>query len=116
MAAARIPRGVARLRDALPNAITGTGEFRGQLSVYVKRESIVDVARFLRDDPELNYNFLANLTGQPPIVLPCGLSKGGLPIGLQLVGRRWHEAKLLGVAKILEKLLPPCPVPPNYAD
>ena len=63
-----------------------------------------------------SYNFLANLTGQPSIVLPCGLSKGGLPIGLQLVGRRWHEAKLLGVAKILEKLLPPCPVPPNYAD
>jgi amidase len=38
-----------------------------------------------------------------------------LPIGLQLVGKRWGEAKLLGVAKVLEKLLPPCPVPPNYA-
>jgi amidase len=59
-----------------------------------------------------SYNFLANLTGQPSIVLPCGLSREGLPIGLQLVGKRWGEAKLLGVAK---KLLPPCPVPPNYA-
>ncbi|HKV13969.1 MAG TPA: amidase [Reyranella sp.] len=62
-----------------------------------------------------SYNFLANLTGQPSIVLPCGLSREGLPIGLQLVGKRWGEAKLLGVAKVLEKLLPPCPVPPNYA-
>jgi amidase len=61
------------------------------------------------------YNFLANLTGQPSIVLPCGFSKEGLPIGLQLTGKRWGEAKLLGVAKALEKLLPPCPVPPNYA-
>jgi amidase len=60
-----------------------------------------------------SYNFLANLTGQPSIVLPCGFSKDGLPIGLQLTGKRWGEAKLLGVAKVLEKLLPPCPVPPG---
>jgi amidase len=62
-----------------------------------------------------SYNFLANLTGQPSLVLPCGFSKEGLPIGLQLTGKRWGEAKLLGVAKVLEKLLPPCPVPPAYA-
>jgi amidase len=62
-----------------------------------------------------SYNFLANLTGQPSLVLPCGFSKEGLPIGLQLTGKRWGDAKLLGVAKVLENLLPPCPVPPNYA-
>jgi amidase len=60
------------------------------------------------------YNYLANLTGQPAIVLPCGFSRQGLPIGLQLVGKRWGEAKLLGIAKAVEKLLPPCPVPPGY--
>lgn len=63
-----------------------------------------------------SYNYLANFTGQPSIVLPCGFSRDGLPIGLQLVGKRWGEAKLLGVAKALERLLPPCPVPPDYAD
>ena len=63
-----------------------------------------------------SYNFLANLTGQPSIVLPCGFSKDGLPIGLQLTGKRWGEAKLLAVAKVLEKLLPPCPVPPNLVQ
>lgn len=62
------------------------------------------------------YNHLANFTGQPSIVLPCGFSKDGLPIGLQLTGKRWGEAKLLAVAKVLEKLLPPCPVPPSYKD
>src|SRR5436190_5350325 len=61
-----------------------------------------------------SYNYLANLTGQPSLVLPCGFSKEGLPIGLQLTGKKWGEAKLLGVAKVLEKLLPPCPLPPNY--
>ncbi len=63
-----------------------------------------------------SYNYLANLTGQPSVVLPCGFSKGGLPIGLQLTGKRWGEAKLLGVAKVLEILLPPCPVPPSYSN
>lgn len=59
------------------------------------------------------YNFLANLGGQPSIVLPCGFSRDGLPIGLQLTGRRWQDAKLLGVAKALERLLPPCAIPPG---
>jgi amidase len=63
-----------------------------------------------------SYNFLANLTGQPSIVLPCGFSRDGLPIGLQLTGKRWGEAKLLGVAKALERLLSPCPVPPSYKN
>ncbi len=62
------------------------------------------------------YNFLANLTGQPSVVLPCGFSKEGLPIGLQLTGKRWGDARLLGIAKAVEKLLPPCPVPPEYGN
>ena len=54
---------IARLREARPDAIEDTTEFRGQLNVYVRREAIVDVARFLRDDAELSYNFLENLCG-----------------------------------------------------
>lgn len=61
-------------------------------------------------------NFLANMTGQPSVVLPCGFSSEGLPIGLQLTGRRWGDARLLGVAKALEKLLPPCPLPPGCRE
>ncbi len=54
---------VERLRGALPDAIQKTGEFRGELSIYVGREAIVEVARFLRDDPDLSYEFLENLCG-----------------------------------------------------
>ncbi len=57
------PTVLARLQAALPNAILGSSEFRGDLSVFVRPERIVDVARFLRDDPELCYNFLENLCG-----------------------------------------------------
>ena len=54
---------IERLRAALPEAIEKISEFRGSLSVYVKPEAIVEVARFLRDDPDLSYNFLDNLCG-----------------------------------------------------
>jgi NADH-quinone oxidoreductase subunit C len=54
---------VERLRQALPDAIQKTSEFRGQLSLHVGPEAIVDVARFLRDDADLNYSFLENLCG-----------------------------------------------------
>lgn len=37
--------------------------FRGELTVYVPRENIVAVAGFLRNTPALNYNYLADLTG-----------------------------------------------------
>lgn len=52
---------VERLRAALPTAILGTTEFRGQVSISVDREAIVEVARWLRD--ELSYTFLENLCG-----------------------------------------------------
>lgn len=52
-----------RLHQALPQAITQSNEFRGMLRVEVPRVHIVEVARFLRDTPELQYVFLENLCG-----------------------------------------------------
>ena len=43
-----------------------------------------------------------NLTGQPSISVPVGMSADELPIGMQLVGRDGEEATLLGVAAQLE--------------
>jgi Asp-tRNA(Asn)/Glu-tRNA(Gln) amidotransferase A subunit family amidase len=40
----------------------------------------------------------ANLTGQPAISLPCGLGDDGLPVGLQLMTRRFDEVTLLALA------------------
>jgi aspartyl-tRNA(Asn)/glutamyl-tRNA(Gln) amidotransferase subunit A len=41
---------------------------------------------------------LFNLSGHPAISLPCGVTDGGLPCGLQLVGRRGQTADLLRIA------------------
>jgi aspartyl-tRNA(Asn)/glutamyl-tRNA(Gln) amidotransferase subunit A len=43
-----------------------------------------------------------NLSGLPAISLPCGFSSKGLPIGLQLIGRRLDEATLLRAAHAYE--------------
>jgi aspartyl-tRNA(Asn)/glutamyl-tRNA(Gln) amidotransferase subunit A len=44
----------------------------------------------------------ANLTGHPAISIPCGFTRGGLPMGLQLIGPRWAEASLLAIAHTYE--------------
>ena len=51
-----------------------------------------------------------NLTGLPAISVPCGLANG-MPVGLQLVGRRWHEARLLRAARAYEMDRGPFPLP-----
>ncbi len=43
-----------------------------------------------------------NLTGHPAVSLPCGFDGGGLPIGLQLVGRFRGDAGLLRAAALFE--------------
>jgi len=46
----------------------------------------------------------ANLCGLPAVSLPCGHTAGGLPIGLQLTGPRFGEARLLAAARACEAL------------
>ena len=55
------------------------------------------------DDPVANYladifTLPASLAGLPGMSLPCGFGAGGMPVGLQLIGNYFGEAKLLNVA------------------
>ncbi len=52
------------------------------------------------------YTVSANLAGVPAISIPSGLSSDGLPIGTQLVGNFWSEAKLLNMAHVYETTHP----------
>jgi len=52
------------------------------------------------------FSYPFNMTRQPAISLPCGLTAAGLPIGLQVVGR-WHQDGLvLRAARAFEKARP----------
>jgi len=55
-----------------------------------------------------------NLLGLPGISIPFGFTEGGLPVGVQLVGRPWEDELLLDVAVRLEEARGPFPGPPGY--
>ena len=50
----------------------------------------------------LRLNRPANYSGHPAISLPCGFTRDGLPIGLQLIAPRFGEAQLLAIAHAYE--------------
>jgi len=52
------------------------------------------------------YTHPFNLSGNPAITLPAGLHSDGLPIAVQLVGRRGEDAKLLRIAALIEQAQP----------
>jgi aspartyl-tRNA(Asn)/glutamyl-tRNA(Gln) amidotransferase subunit A len=62
------------------------------------------------DDPLAMYlsdifTVTVNLAGLPGLSLPCGLTRAGLPIGLQILGRRFDEAGVLSLGATLEARL-----------
>lgn len=53
-----------------------------------------------------------NFTRLPAISIPCGLTRGGLPIGLQIVGPRFADAMVLRAARAYEAGVPGIGRPP----
>jgi aspartyl-tRNA(Asn)/glutamyl-tRNA(Gln) amidotransferase subunit A len=52
------------------------------------------------------FSYPFNLTQQPACTVPCGLTAGGLPIGLQLVGPMFGDALVLRAARAYESTRP----------
>jgi aspartyl-tRNA(Asn)/glutamyl-tRNA(Gln) amidotransferase subunit A len=48
------------------------------------------------------YTIAVNLAGVPAISIPCGFDGRNLPIGLQIMGAAFEEAKLLRIGKMFE--------------
>lgn len=53
-----------------------------------------------------SFCYVGNLTGYPAISLPLGTSSGGLPIGIQLMGRWRQDASVLAAARQIEIAAP----------
>ncbi len=52
------------------------------------------------------FTYPFNLTGQPAATVPCGFTESGLPVGLQIVGRRFDEATVLRASAAFEEIAP----------
>ncbi|NEO44143.1 MAG: amidase [Moorea sp. SIO4A3] len=60
------------------------------------------------------YTTLFNLGGNPVIVLPLSQSQKGLPIGVQVVGRRGSDMRLIAIAETLTQITGGFQPPPGY--
>jgi amidase len=66
----------------------------------------------INDKPLDNYTqwffltYAVSVVGLPAISLPCGFTAGGLPVGLQIIGRRRQEAAVLRAAAAFEAAMP----------
>jgi aspartyl-tRNA(Asn)/glutamyl-tRNA(Gln) amidotransferase subunit A len=52
------------------------------------------------------FTYPFNLTGQPAASIPCGFTRGGLPVGLHIVGPRFADALVLRAARAFETVRP----------
>jgi aspartyl-tRNA(Asn)/glutamyl-tRNA(Gln) amidotransferase subunit A len=82
----------AIIAPALPIAAPRIGE--NELMIEGEKETVRSAL--------VRLNRPANLTGDPAISIPCGFTPAGLPIGLQLIGPKWSEARLLAIALAYE--------------
>lgn len=59
---------------------------------------------------------LVSLTGvvSPRQVIPIGQTQEGLPIGMQIVGKRWREMELLEISQQIDEVVNAFQSPPGY--
>jgi aspartyl-tRNA(Asn)/glutamyl-tRNA(Gln) amidotransferase subunit A len=91
------------IKDDFDRAFAACDVLAGPVSptpAFKLGEKVADpLAMYLSDI----YTISANLAGLPGVTLPCGFTKGGLPIGLQLLAAPFEEDKLLRVARTYER-------------
>jgi amidase len=57
---------------------------------------------------------LSAVSGCPMVAVPASIDRQGLPFGLQIIGGRWSDEQLLGVAEVVSELTGGFRQPPGY--
>ncbi len=52
---------VTKIKTAFPNAVEEVTDFRGERTLYIQKKELKAVCQFLRDDADLQYNFLTDI-------------------------------------------------------
>lgn len=93
----------AMIKEAFDRAFAGYDCILGPVAPTTAPklgESLSDPLKMYLSDI---YTISVNLAGLPGISIPCGIDGGGLPIGLQLIGNRYQEKKLIQIAYTWER-------------
>ena len=77
---------------------------------HVGAPKVPGVPESLREAPR--FTSWVNQTMQAAASIPCGFDADGLPVGLQIVGRRMNDAMVLRAARAYEQARGPFPMPP----
>ena len=88
-------------------------DLAGRVDAVLERHDLLVTAISLAPAPPLDATGAAsrwplqstafNVSGHPAISVPLGLSRDGLPLAVQIVGRRFDEALVLRAARVLER-------------
>ncbi len=108
------PEEVEHLRRELDEARRSIRAIFTDLDVIVTPTTPIlpPTIRELKENPEilrpreilmLRNTRPVNVWGLPVISVPCGFSRAGLPIGLQIIGPHWREATVLRLAHAYEQ-------------
>jgi aspartyl-tRNA(Asn)/glutamyl-tRNA(Gln) amidotransferase subunit A len=76
------------------------------LAAFDAGKEVADVMKEKRWTEWTPFSYPFNLTQQPAASIPCGLTRDGLPVGLQIVGPRYQDALVLRAARAFESLQP----------
>jgi aspartyl-tRNA(Asn)/glutamyl-tRNA(Gln) amidotransferase subunit A len=101
-------RARAKIRDEVNTALGGADVLVcattplvapavGQSEIAVGQDKVPVRSSLIR------FTRIFNLSGHPAASIPCGFTAGGLPVGLQIVGRPFDEATVLRVADAYQR-------------
>jgi amidase len=82
--------------------------------LHTDTQAIVNGKAYTEQEVSPSAQSISPLTGLPSVVIPVGLDAQGLPIGLQLIGRRWQDERLLAIAKLASEAAGGFRKPPGY--
>lgn len=75
---------------------------------------VVDGKAYTWEEVSPSTESISPFTGLPSVVIPIGLDSQGLPIGIQLIGRRWEDERLLAISKLVSQVSGGFRKPPGY--
>lgn len=76
-----------KVKEKFSDSIQGVIEFRGELTVVIEKESLLALCSFLKDDPDLQYDFLSDVTA---VDYPEREKRFDVVYNLYSIPKRWR--------------------------